>query len=84
MALRPGSPACRAGTLDPGTADPGTPDPGATNPGDVIIGAVVTAAPLLSTASEVQLLADPIKQRRHAWGLSFGKSLLENTFQIWD
>lgn len=70
MALHPGRPARRAGTTDPGTSDPGTSDPtldpGTTDPEGAVIGAVVTAAPLLSTASEVQLLADPVKQRRHA------------------
>lgn len=71
MALHPGCPASRAGTADAGTADAGTADPGR-----VVIRAVVTAAPLLSTASEVQLLADLVKQRRHAWGLSFGRGVL--------
>lgn len=62
-----------SGTPGPGTGDPRTADPGTTylgtpDAGGVVIRAVVTAAPLLSTASEVQLLADPFKQSCHASG----------------
>lgn len=60
MALHPGGSACRAWAADPGTSDPG----------GAVIGAVVAAAPLLSTAREVQLLADLVKQHLDAGSCS--------------